>query len=202
MSSERKHRVRHSSPRGARERRPILGVSEGFPLPFHGIATLSHDVPNSTLRTLVVKGLYELNGREEAYQASVAGRAGTFEGKRSFHIGVGYASVFDYLDKELYQQLIGSQQIDSESASQGVLDFLLVVSYYYSRGGKSIPLRFDHYRIRFLFVRDRVRLKLAHVKGIRRTPIDEVLKLLIDWINKAFREAGFEGVRVEEFRTV
>ncbi|MFQ6075954.1 MAG: hypothetical protein ACE5Z5_07455, partial [Candidatus Bathyarchaeia archaeon] len=165
------------------KRTTSLGVFSGTPHPIHGIAQLTHGGPASRLQRAVVQSLYEMNGSKEARPLSVAGRPGTYDGEVSFQIGVGNGVYFDYLDAETLGELF---ELMNRRNALPVLDFLIVVTYHYLRGGKRVALRFDHHLLRFVFHKDRVELLLAHTKGIRRTPLDELLSRVI---GRIIREA-------------
>jgi len=176
---------------------PTLGVIDEFPFIIHGKAIIKHDVPNNRVRELVIQGLYKLNGREEDRLLSISGRPGTFLGKQGFTVGIGYGPVFDSLNEKTVKKLV-----KSSSVSQRFLDFQVVISYHYDRGGKKVPLRFDQHLIRHVFLSNKIGIMLVHIKGIRRTPLVDVLRLVTKRIDQSFRNNGFNGVTIEELRAL
>lgn len=176
-----------------------LGVFNGTPHPVHRVAQLTCGDPVSKLQRVVVQALYGMNGSKEAQPLSVAGRPGNFDGEVSFQIGAGNGAYFDYLDEETLSRL---RELMDRCDLLPVLDFLIVVTYHYLRGGRRAALRFDHHLLRFLFQGDRVELRLTHTKGIRRMPLDELLGLVTGFIVREAERQRLRDVSVEEIGTM
>lgn len=176
---------------------PIFGVIDEFPFIIHGKAVLRHDVPNNRVRELVIQGLYTLNGREEDRLLSTSSWSGPLLGKQGYIVKIGYGYIFDNFNEKTLKKLVKSL-----SFSQRFLDFQIVISYHYTREGKKVPLRFDQHLIRHIFLSDKIGIMLVHIKGIRRTPLTDVLRLVIKIIDQSFRSSGLNGVSIEELKAL
>jgi len=175
----------------------ILGVIDEFPFIIHGKAVLRHDVPNNRVRELVIHGLYKLNSREEDRLLSTSSWSGPLLGKQGYIVKIGYGSIFYNFNEKTFKKLV-----TSSSFSQRFLDFQIIISYHYLREGKKVPLRFDQHLIRHIFLSDKIGIMLVHIKGIRRTPLTDVLGLVTKIIDHSFRSCGFTGVTIEELKAL
>jgi hypothetical protein len=177
--------------------RPIFGVIDDFPFIIHGKAALRHDVPNNRVRELVIRGLYELNGREEDHLLSTSRWASPLLGKQGYIVRIGYGSIFDNFNEKTFKKLV-----KSSSFSQRFLDFQIVISYHYIHEGKKVPLRFDQHLLRHIFLSNKIGIMLVHIQGIRRTPLTDVLRLVIKIIDQSFRSNGHKGITIEELKAL
>ena len=177
--------------------RPIFGVIDEFPFIIHGKAVLRHDVSNNRVRELVIKGLYTLNGREEDRLLSTSNWSGPLLGKQGFIVTIGHGSIFDKFNDKTFKQLV-----KSSSFSQRFLDFQIVISYHYVREGKKVALRFDQHLIRHIFLSNKIGIMLVHIKGIQRTPLTDVLRLVTKNIDHSFCSNGHKGVTIEELKAL
>jgi hypothetical protein len=194
MNSIKKNSERYS----IRGKKPqILGVIDEFPFIIHGKAVLKHGVPNNRVRELVIQGFYTLNGREEDRLLSVSSRPGPFLGKQGYTVKIGYGSIFDNFNEKTLEKLV-----KSTSFSQRFMDFQIEISYHYDREGKKVPLRFDQHLIRHIFLSNKIGIMLVHIKGIRRTPLTDVLRLVTKIIDQSFFSNGFNGVTIEELKAL
>lgn len=194
MNSTKKNSERYS----IRGKKPqTLGVIDEFPFIIHGKAILKHDVPNNRVRELVIQGFYTLNDREEDRLLSVSSRPGPFLGKQGYTVKIGYGSVFENFNEKTFKKLV-----KSSSFSQRFLDFQIVISYHYDREDKKVPLRFDQHLIRHIFLSNKIGIMLVHIKGIRRTPLTDVLRLVTKIMDQSFSSNGFNGVTIEELKAL
>lgn len=177
----------------------MLGRYENFPTIIHGTANLSHQVPITKLQQLLIASLHEINGRKEPYEISVADHPGTYHGELSFEVGVAEGIYFNYLNTNELNRLYESL---SSKGPFGVLDFLIIAGYYYSREGKKIALKFDRNILRFIFNENMIELNLFHERGIRRMPLDELLNYVIKNLNQKIEKNGLPQLKVEYFRTL
>lgn len=177
----------------------MLGRYDNFPPIIHGIARLLHQIPLPTLQQLLIASLHEINGRKEPYEISVADHPGTYQGELSFEVGVAEGVYFNYLDNNELNKLYES--LSSRGLFE-ILDFLIIVGYYYSRGGKRIALKFDRHILRFLFYENTIELRLFHERGIRRMPLDDLLTYVIKNLNQKIEKNDLPQLKVEHFRTL
>lgn len=188
--------IRKNSDGYSNKNHSILGVIDDFPFIIHGKAIIKHDVPNNHVRKLVIDALYTLNGLEEGCFLSISDKPGSFLGKKGYIVEVGYGTVFINLNEKIVEKLINS------SSFQRFIDFQVTLSYHYDREGKIVPLRFDQLLIRHVFLSNKIAIMLVHIKGIRRTPLIDVISLLTKTIDQSFRSNGFDGVTIEELRAL
>lgn len=177
--------------------RPIFGVIDDFPFIVHGKAVLRHDVPNNLVRELVIQGLYELNGRENDRLLSTSSLASPLLGKQGYIVRIGYGSIFDNFNEATLKKLV-----KSSSFSQRFLDFQIVISYHYIHEGKKVPLRFDQHLLRHIFLSNKIGIMLVHIHGIRRTPLTDVLRLVIKNIDQSFCSNGHKAITIEELKAL
>lgn len=177
----------------------MLGRYDNFPTIIHGIARLSHQIPQPKLQQLLIASFHEINGHKEPYEISVADHPGTYQGELSFEVGVAEGIYFNYLDNNELNRLY-------ESLSAGglfeILDFLIIIGYHYSREGKKIALKFDRHILRFLFYENTLELNLFHERGIRRMPLDDILNYVIKTLSQKIEKTGLPLLKVEYFRTL
>ncbi len=179
--------------------RVSLGEFMNFPTITHGSVLAICEGHSNTVQLAVIGALCGLNGIRRTYPLSVSGRVGTFEGKVGFEIGVAEGMYFNYLDDETAKRL---QEPLSRGKLYPSLDFLVVVTYDYRRGGKTVHLNFDHHQLRFLFRDDVLEMRLFHSKGIRRMPLDELLGKIIDAINIEMKRKSVKPLTIEKMRTL
>lgn len=177
----------------------MLGRYANFPAIIHGTARLSHQISLPRLKQLIIAALQNMNVRKEPYEISVSDHPGVYAGERSFEIGVADDVYFNFLDDAEAKRLLKHL---SEGENLSLLDFLVIVSYYYVREGKTIALKFDRHILRFIFYDNIVELNLFHEKGIRRTPLDDFLKYIIDNISQEIKKNHLEPLKIEHLRTL
>ena len=196
-----RQRKRHGRPRRVEE--PLssfpLGEFSNFPSIRHGSAIVSHGNSVNRIQRVIIKTLYDLNGHKDAYSVSVAGHDGTYDGEVAFEVGVANGLFFDYLNAEILKELCSPLESGKEYS---ILDFLVIVTYHYSREKKRIPLIFDHHILRFSFNDGEVEVTLFHSKGTRRMPLDEFLNVIISRIKVETKSAGLRPINVERMRTL
>lgn len=176
-----------------------LGEFTNFPSLTHGLASISHGNNMGKIQRIIIQALYNLNGHKDSYPVSVAGHAGAYEGELAFEVGVANGLFFDYLSEEILKELYSPLESGKEYS---ILDFLVIVTYHYSREKKRIPLIFDHHILRFSFNDGEVEVTLFHSKGTRRMPLDEFLNVIISRIKFEAKSAGLRPINVERLRTL
>lgn len=182
-----------------RERRASLGEFANFPTIVHGNVIATHGDHPSRVQLAVIQALRKLNGLDKAYPISVSGRVGTFEGKVGFEIGVAEGAYFNYLDDEMANRI---QEHLTQGKLYPILDFLIVVTYRYSREGKDVHLNFDHHQLRFIFHNNQLEIRLFHSKGIRRMPLDELLSQILGAINREMKRQAAKPLTIEKMRVL
>lgn len=129
----------------------------------------------------MIHALRGLNEYGEVYPLSVSGHIGVFNGVVGFEVGVAEGIFFNYLDDDEVFRLtrpLGPRW------RYPLLDLLIIVTYHYFQEGKKIALNFDHHYFRFTYGRAKLEIKVFHMKGIRRMPLNELLNRVITRINE------------------
>ena len=168
-----------------------------FPSIIHGTVEISHKTSIKRLKHIVAEALRSLNGITMSRTLSVASPTGVQRGVMIFEIGVADGFNFDYLDEETLKKLSDIP----ERGLSSVLDILIIVSYYYFKNRRRIPLRFDHILFRFVFNSRELNIYLHHVKGIRRLPLDELLKQIIATIKNEMKKNQLKTFNIEYLKT-
>jgi len=194
--------VRRSGGRKAKrrlQRTSPLGEFTNFPMVIHGVAKATCDEHSARVQLSVIRALSKLNRLEKAYPVSVSGRAGTYEGRASFEIGVGEGIYFNYLDDDMTKKLCESV---TPRRMYTVLDFLVIVTYHYNRQGRNVHLNFDHHQLRFIFHDEGFEIRLFHSKGIRRMPLDELLNRILESIIIEMKRQSLKPLMIEELHVL
>lgn len=196
-----RRRKRHGRPRRVEE--PLssfpLGEFSNFPSITHGSAIVSHGNSVNRIQRAIIKTLYDLNGHKDAYPVSVAGHDGTYDGEVAFEVGVANGLFFDYLNAEILKELYSPLESGKEYST---LDFLVIVTYHYSRNGKTIPLIFDHHVLRFSFNEGEFEVTLFHSKGTRRMPLDDLFNVIIKRIKVETKRSNLRPINIEKMKTL
>lgn len=129
----------------------------------------------------------------------MSSQPGTFKGEMGFEIGIANGSSFDYLNNSIFAKL--SVHLKSKKPFL-ILDFLIIVCYYYFKNGKRISLNFDYFLLRFTMRNKVLFLYLFHMKGIRRMPLDEFLKYVIQRIRQRMKKNRIKTFELELFKTL
>ena len=176
-----------------------LGRFVNFPSIIHGTVKIRHKTSNTRLQRIIVEVLRDLNGYTVPQVLSIASLSGTHKGEVTFEVGVADGLDFQYLDVETFSELV--RPLKSRKAFK-VLDVLIIVLYHYTKNGKKIPLNFDHHLLRFTFKKGEFNAYLFHMKGIRRMPLDDLLRQIIDRIKGKMAKNRLKTFHIEYFRTL
>lgn len=156
----------------------LLGRYENFPDNIHSSFQFYHDVPNKSLQEAILYTFYRLN--KESFDLEVIIPFLKRNCKVSFEIGIANGFDFNFFDQNELNQCL--KFLNEKQPS--VLDFFFVIRYHVTKEGKKkIPLRFDYHIYRFIFHEGRLETRIRHEKGIRRTPVDELMDFVVNQIN-------------------
>jgi len=176
-----------------------LGEFTYFSDTIHARSLISFKCPALRMQRAVVETMLNLNGREEPRQISVSGLQGEIDGKMGFEVGIANGVFFDRLDEVAAGELV--QYLASNGGCR-VLDFLIIATYHYRRGGRMLPVRFDHHHLRFSFEGEAVEVLLHHARGTRRLPLDELFQMIFEELRRWGEKERLGEVRVEMMRTL
>jgi hypothetical protein len=176
----------------------MFGRYIDFPNKHHGQARLTHVFVSNKIQFFILQSLCELNSTREtaAFEFNIGEDIAV---ATSFEVGIAENAVFHYLEaNELNQYWL---QLTKNNTSS-ILDFLLIAKYHRNKNGKSIPLRFDHFILRFIFSPKSFETLVFHEQGLRRIQIRELLIYILKKINEKLEKAGFKGLIISSIRVV
>ena len=170
--------------------RGLLGVSDHpFP-PAQAYARISFDFSTRVFQRLLVKAFHRLNGYiftleiEDAYCRIEAGIAegGSF-------ISIGQEEVARFEQQARFKIL-------------PYMDFLVHAAYWrVLDDGKARPLWGDLQRVRVVFVEEgSAELQICHLKGTRRIPLNDLIMLILQHLEKEVDKAKLAPIEVKEVR--
>ena len=187
-----------AKPKSGTPNRKELGIFANFSPILHGTAKIMFPCQPSDAQHILVEVLQELNGHQEPRILSVADMEGEVKGRMGFEIGIGEGNYFLYLDEETVADL--TALLESQRRPRP-LDFLLILTYYYKKDGKNMPLKFDYHQLRFLFGQNFFDVILHHVKGTRRVPLDELLMMLFNRYDQKLQRHRLGSAKIQQIRT-
>ena len=158
----------------------MLGFYTNFPQTIQKTEKFSTSVLSRKLQQALVEALYRLNsetlGLEEVAAPSIPSC------KVIFEFGVAEDNDFNYLDDEERKRLLGALK----KKPFQIMDFLCVIRYRRTIAEKKTRMRFDYYMLRLMFGESLVEVHVSHEKGTRHISPDDLVKLVVNWINGAF----------------
>jgi len=175
----------------------LLGKYEKFPQIVHGIGSFTYKFPARELQQAILQIFYRLN--RETYDLSDITHLPSSQCKASFEVGIAEDISFNFLDDEELERFQKSVQKDTLH----FLDFFCVVRYHIVKiDGKRVPLRFDHYFLRFIFYQRDVELRIVHERGTQRTHLEDLVNFVIKHIDNELAKRNLETLGKRYLRTL
>jgi hypothetical protein len=165
----------------------MLGYFEGFPENPQKIAFFSFSVSSKKLQETLMQILYEMNGKKFPLQK--VSDPSIPQCTVIFEFGVAETNTFNYLDKEEKKKLLKALKKNPFR----IMDFYCAARYYKKKSGKTVPLKFDYYMIRFLFENKLLETQIFHERGPKHIAPDDILNFVI---NKANRRLSRKIIRI------
>ena len=184
--------------RNIKQSKSSLGIFTDFPIFVHGTGEVVHTAPLYKVQRATIISLKELNNYQEPYPLNVSGQSGTYMGTLGFEIGVADDRFFNYLDDETVEELCKPL---NPRRNYPLLDFLIIVTYHYTKQRKSVALNFDHFQLRLIFNKRRIEGRLFHNKGTRRIDLDELLNRLFDQIRNYMVQSSIGTLPIKKIKT-
>ncbi|UCC33170.1 MAG: hypothetical protein JSW53_05190 [Candidatus Bathyarchaeota archaeon] len=157
----------------------LSGCYKNFPEIVHGVGRLNCEFPKVEVQQEILCTLHKLN--ERVFGLKDMTTFSSLECEVSFEFGMAEGVEFHLLDEEELQRFKRSIVERAPSA----LDFLCVIRYHTSKGGRRVPLRFDYYMLRFAFRNENgLELRVFHQRGIRRVSVGDLITFLAKCINE------------------
>lgn len=168
----------------------MLGVFKEFPTFANATADFTCSASFEALQEAIFTAAYGLNSQE--YDLKVI-MPTVISCRIGFELGVAEDASFDYLDLEEVERF---KKILSKNEFLSCIDFLCIIKYYATDGGKRQPLRFDNYLLRFTFEQPDVHLRVFHEKGTQRLPIEELIQFLTRQVNAELEKTQAKPLRL------
>jgi len=172
---------------------PWLGTLERFPTVYHARASWLYDINTESLQKAIFAGLRSLAQEKRSLEITVADIPGYHSGGVVFRFGVGNKDGFDILDDKEVERVI--QRIE-EKGTFRTLDLVLHLHYSVD-DGKRHKVHQDQYLARLTFQPGRVELLLHHLKGVRRIPPDELVRILLSTTNRELSRNKYSELELE-----
>jgi len=174
----------------------VLGHYENFPETIHGVAQFTHRLSVRKLQQAILHALHRLN--QETHKLDAVAPFSSLKCEVSFEFGVAEGDIFNYLDKEELDRLHG----DIVKRALPILDFLCVVKYHITKGGKRVPLRFDYHLLRLMFQRRRVQLQIFHERGTQRVSLEDLVTFITKCIKDELSQEQLQPLSLKHSRTL
>ncbi len=172
-----------------------LGIYEGFPNVYHGIARFEFNTFLDELQIAILNSIYKLNGKQ--VNSNLATLVGSDNVEIIFEAGVADGLTFNYIDNEELKILI--EEVNKEPFN--TLDLFCIIRYYALKEGKRRALRFDYYFLRFLFGSREFEIQVFHEKGLQRISVKELIKFLIKKINLELAKSKKGFIKIRYLKT-
>lgn len=176
----------------------MLGQYEKFPQIVHGIGSFTYKFSAGALQEVILQVFRGLN-RETYDLGDITHLPSSSQCKVSFEVGIAEDISFNFLDDEELERFQKSVQ---KNALQ-FLDFFCIVRYHALKaGGKQVPLKFDHYFLRFIFYQRDLEMRIAHERGTQRIPSEDFINFAIKQVNNELTERKLETLSKRYLRTL
>lgn len=175
----------------------MLGQYEKFPQIVHGIASFTYKFSAEKLQRVILQVFYELN--RETYDLSNITYLPSSQCTVSFEIGIAEDVSFNFLDEEELGRFLKWVQ---KNALQ-FLDFFCVARYHVvKKDEKRVPLKFDHYFLRFSFYQRGMELRIVHERGTQHIPLEDLIDFVVKQINRKLIERKLEPLSKRYLRAL
>lgn len=158
----------------------MLGLYEGFPKNVHRIAHFTSSISNKSLQRTLLQICHELN--TETVRLEDVGSSSIPQCSVNLEFGIAYEDSFSFLDEEETNRSLRS--VNTQPLQ--IMDLLCLIRYYKTTQQRKIPLRFDHYMLRFVFDKSSAEVQIFHERGPTHVLPDEIATFMACRINEHF----------------
>jgi len=169
------------------------GIYENFPDLYHGTAFFFSKTSPQNLQRILICLFYRINRGEEILDVPMLAGQGI---RLMPEIGIADELVFNFIDEDEKTRFLESLK----KKAFKTLDFIWIARYYITENGKSKPLKFDYYMLRFIFRSEALELRVYHERGTRRLPIEDLMRLIGEKLNQKLREKGMQPLIIKSLR--
>ncbi len=177
-----------------RRTQDLNGFFLNFPATIHASAVLSTRCPRARLQEAFINVFQSFNSKA----GSIPNITDELLCDMRFEVGVAHAVTFHYLDGDEAVKL--KRRITVEAFPN--LDFLIICCYYVCEGGKRKPLKFDRHLLRLTFYREALDIRVFHERGPRRTPLEALLKFIVNGVNAELDGSGLPRINIHSIKAV
>jgi hypothetical protein len=167
----------------------LLGQYEKFPQTIHGVGSFTYKFPARELQKTILQIFHRLN--RETYDMSEITHLPSSQCKVSFEVGIAEDIAFNFLDGEELERT----QKSVEKNTLQILDFFCIARYHVIKvDGKRVPLKFDHYFLRFIFYQRELELRIVHERGTQHIHLEDFIDFAINQINNDLSKRKLEAL--------
>jgi hypothetical protein len=166
----------------------MLGIYENFPDNVQMTTVFTSSVARNRLQRALTEAFHRLNTQNLPLES--LGDPSIPQCEAIFELGIAEGQTFSLLDDEETKAVlraIGEKTLPA-------MDFLCAIRYYRTSDGKTRPLRFDYYMLRFLFGKDMVELLIFHERGSMHVAPRELAAFLSNRINGLFSRRVLKAI--------
>jgi len=175
----------------------LLGQYEKFPQIVHGIGSFAYKFPARELQQTILQTFHRLN--RETCDLSAITYISSPRCEVSFEFGVAEDVSFTFLDNDELERF----QKSIQKNALPFLDFLCVARYHVLKiGEKRVPLKFDHYFLRFIFYQRDLEVRIVHERGTQRIHLEDLVNFVIKQINNELAKRKLETLSKRYLRTL
>ena len=156
-----------------------LGFYENFPTNIHRIDNFITALSSKQLQQKLIQVFHEVNCKEFTFEEVT--NPTVPQGKVIFEFGIAEADNFNFIDEEEVKktlEFLGKQRLAS-------MDFFCSIRYYKGDGEKKVPLKFDYYMLRSVFIKDKLEVQVFHERGPRYISPEELTTFICNKVNEA-----------------
>jgi hypothetical protein len=155
-----------------------LGFYENFPTNIHRIDNFTTALSSKQLQQKLIQIFHEVNCKEFTFEEVT--NPTVPQGKVIFEFGIAEAENFNFIDDEELKstlEFLGKQRLAS-------MDFFCSIRYYKGNGEKKVPLKFDYYLLRTVFIKDKLEVQVFHERGPRYISPEELTTFICNKVNE------------------
>ncbi len=157
----------------------MLGFYENFPANIHRMEAFTTRLSSKRLQRRLIQVLHDVNRRKFSFEEVACPTVP--QCTVIFETGLAEAKNFNYIDEEEKQKVLSALR----KAPFQTMDFFCAVRYYKGILENKMPLKFDYYLLRVVFVRNSLEMQVFHERGPRYISPEDIITFLVNEVNKA-----------------
>ena len=166
----------------------MLGTYDNFPTNIHKTTTFSTLISTKKLQQTLTETLNKTNN--EKFTLEQITNPSQPQCTAIFEYGIAESNNFNYLDNEETKKVL---TIIRKKPFQ-TMDFYCSIRYYKEKEGKTMPLKFDYYMIRFIFNKNLMETRVFHERGNRYVSPEDVTEFIVKKISSEFSRKALKEI--------